>query len=52
MEDVINCWDDVQEALEEYSETEVDTIKQHFNELIEEHDELGDRIFNSDKNDF
>ena len=52
MDQVFELWDDVQEILQDYSEEEVETIKKHFNELIEDHDELGDRIFMADMADF
>ena len=52
MDQVFELWDDVQEALQGYSEDEVEAIKKHFNELIEDHDELGDRIFMADVADF
>ena len=52
IKDVIDNWDDIQSQLKtDYSEQEQQVIRDHFNNLLEDHNDLGDAIFGT-KDDF
>ena len=39
------AWDELRTAIEALPETERDALKSHFNDLIEDEDDLGDHLF-------
>ena len=51
LESLFENWDELRQMLEEKPEDEQEAIKDHFNRLIEDEDDLGDQLF-GDADDF
>ena len=49
---VVDSWSDLSQATNSLSEEEQQAVRDHFNSLIDENDDLGDILFGNDPDEF